>query len=404
MGKVTSLYGKTTGKIGSIVFATAGGQTIAREYNPNVSNPSTQAQVNQRARLKLMSQISASLAPVIAIPKQGLVSSRNAFTKLNFDASYAQNGIAQISYENLQLTNGNLGLPTIEASRAQATGVSVNLSEDASQGVSRVVYILYRKTAEQKLQFVASVIAENGGQNGTFPATLPYTEGDIVLYAYGMRDTSESASAKYGNLQVQNAVDVAKLTAYRTISSEDYQFTETRGATMYANQSEITPVPEGSVRVFVTALVGGSVSGGGIYELGANASVIATPEQGYTFVGWKINGTNTIVSTNPTYTFQVTEQVDLVATFALSTDVQRVTVDLGVDTAGREAGVTATGGGSVTAGVPITIEAIFPQGADLEFAGWRDTAANQTISTQNPYTFTPNANITLIALTREGGL
>ena len=31
MGKVTSLYGKTTGKIGSIVFSTSGGETIARE-------------------------------------------------------------------------------------------------------------------------------------------------------------------------------------------------------------------------------------------------------------------------------------------------------------------------------------------------------------------------------------
>ena len=221
MGKVTSLYGKTTGKIGSIVFSTSGGETIAREYNPNVSNPSTPAQVNQRARLKLMSQLSAALAPVIAIPKQGLVSARNAFTKLNFENSMAQNGVAQITYENVQLTNGNLGLPTIEATRAQGSGISINLAEDASKAVSRVVYILYRKTSEQRLQFVSSVIAEAAGGNGTFPATLPYTEGDIVLYAYGMRDTSESASAKYGNMQVANAVDVARLTAYRNISSED---------------------------------------------------------------------------------------------------------------------------------------------------------------------------------------
>ena len=222
MAKQTSLFGKISGKIGSVVFSTSGGETISREYNPHVANPSTMAQVNQRARMKLMSQLSASLAPVIAIPKQGLVSSRNAFTKLNFDASMASNGVAQITYENVQLTNGNIGLPTLEATRAEGSGISINLAEDASKAVNHVVYILFRKTSEEKLQLVTSVIVEAAGANGTFPATLPYTEGDIVLYAYGMRDTSESASAKYGNMQVANAVDVARLTAYRNISAEDF--------------------------------------------------------------------------------------------------------------------------------------------------------------------------------------
>ena len=97
MGKVTSLYGKTMGKIGSIVFSTSGGYTIAREYNPHVSNPNTTAQVNQRARMKLMSQLSAALSPVIAMTKEGLVSKRNKFTKKNFDACYVSNGYAQIT-------------------------------------------------------------------------------------------------------------------------------------------------------------------------------------------------------------------------------------------------------------------------------------------------------------------
>lgn len=414
MGKVTSLYGKTTGKIGSIVFSTSGGETIAREYNPNVSNPNTSAQINQRARLKLMSQLSASLAPVIAIPKQGLVSSRNAFTKKNFDLSMAENGVAQISYENVQLTNGNLGLPTIEAARAQGSGITINLADNAASAVSRVVYILYRKTAEQRLQFVSSVIAEAAGANGTFPATLPYTEGDIVLYAYGMRDTSESASAKYGDMKVANALDVARLTAYRTISSEDYQFTETRGATMFADQNELTPVPEGSARVFVTAFGGGTVSGAGVYEIGTQVTVIATPQEGYVFSGWKDNSTLETVSTEPSYTFTIEGQTDLVAVFtaevpgstynltvrpSVSQEAQGTLVRINNGTPSESAQL------AVIAGSSVTIEALEGTAEGVQFAGWVSTSdTSSIISTANPYSFVPNKSETIVATWQQGGL
>lgn len=409
MGKVTSLYGKTTGKIGSIVFSTSGGETIAREYNPNVSNPSTPAQVNQRARMKLMSQLSAALSPVIAIPKKGLVSSRNQFTKLNFDKSMAKDGIAQVSYENLQLTNGNLGLPTIEATRTQGSGIVVSLSEDATASVDRVVYILYRKTSEERLQFVASVISEAAGANGTFNASLPYTEGDIVLYAYGMRDTSESAKAKYGTMQVASAVDVARLTAYRTISSEDYQFTQTRGATMYADQSEITPVPEGSARVFVTAFGGGSVSGGGIYVIGQNATVVATANEGYVFAGWRDNNTQQLVSSSASYTFEVEGQTDLVAIFNAELPGSTFTLVIKPNQTGVNEGATVTWDGetsqriekTITAGSQITITASeAPEG--FQFNGW--FVGGTRISTNATTTYIPQASGQIIADYSQGGL
>lgn len=405
MAKQTSLFGKISGKIGSVVFSTSGGETISREYNPNVANPSTMAQVNQRARLKLMSQLSASLAPVIAIPKQGLVSSRNAFTKLNFENSMASNGVALITYENVQLTNGNIALPTLEATRAESSGISINLAEDASSAVNRVVYILYRKTSEQKLQFVTSVIAESAGLNGKFNASLPYTEGDIVLYAYGMRDTSESASAKYGSMQVANAVDVARLTAYRNISTEDFQFTQTRGATMYAGQNELTIVPEGSARVFVTALGGGSVSGGGVYVIGKNATVVATAQSGYHFVGWKINGFMEYISTDASYTFEVTGQRDLVAVFEESVTGLTYTVTVRPSGATASQGTQVSVNGSeqasqvqieVEAGQSITLQAFQGSQTDVSFNNWL-IYNGSTIGNSNPLTYTPSGNVTILA-------
>lgn len=406
MAKQTSLFGKISGKIGSVVFSTSGGKTISREYNPHVANPSTMAQVNQRARLKLMSQLSASLAPVIAIPKQGLVSSRNAFTKLNFGASMANSGVAQITYENVQLTNGNLALPTLEAVRAQGSGITINLAEDASKAVNRVVYILYRKTSEQRLQFVSSVVVEGAGSDGTFRATLPYTEGDIVLYAYGMRDTSESARAKYGNMQVASAVDVARLTALRNISTEDFQFTETRGATMFAGQNELTAVPEGSARVFVTPFGGGSVSGSGVYVIGENATVVATAESGYHFVGWKLNGSEEYVSTDASYTFEVEGTTDLVAIFNANLPGMSyiVTVRLAANqfTNGTKVQINNreladTDSIEVEAGTSVTVTADKDGKEGIKFGGWLAPGGSPTISRENPYTFVPSDNITLVA-------
>lgn len=333
MGKVTSLYGKTTGKIGSIVFATSGGETIAREYNPHVANPNTQAQVNQRARMKLMSQLSAVLAPVIAMTKDGLVSRRNKFVKINFDNSYASQGVAQISYENVQLTEGSVGLPQVVATANLTAygGAAAYLATAPGATISRVVYCIFGKSQENKLEFLFSKIVSQRTTEGVNDAyfvcnlsELPVSsvegeflfDGEYVVYAYGMSDTSERATARYGNLNVQSASDIATLVGNRTISFEDYQFTQTRGTTIGQGTGGDTPTPVGQARVFVTALGdGGSVTGGGTFAIGSQVTVTATPAAGYTFRAWLRNGTNQVVSTSAEYTFTLNGQIDLIAAF-----------------------------------------------------------------------------------------
>lgn len=331
MGKVTSLYGKTMGKIGSIVFSTSGGQTIAREYNPHVANPNTMAQINQRARMKLMSQLSASLSPVIAMRKEGLTSARNKFVQKNFGASYASQGVAQISYENVQLTSGNSALPQIKWEAQTDTDIptlAAFFSDEPSTNISRVVWCLFRKTDEGKLELVTSIITSaRGASGGTrfFQAdflNIPLNETtlaleyDYVIYAYGMSDTSERATARYGNLSVQSATDIARLIATRTISFEDYQFSQTRGASANRGDQQSTDVPAGSARVYVTALgEGGTVSGGGVFQIGTQVTVTATPAAQYAFRAWVKNGSSQVVSTSATYKFTLNEQTDLIAQF-----------------------------------------------------------------------------------------
>lgn len=227
--KLAGIAGKGRGRLGSMVYKSVNGEQIVSQYQPSVSNPNTTAQVNQRARFKLMSQVAAAVSGEIAIPKSGLTSSRNAFVKKNFALSSINEDAASINLEQLQFTAGNVAVPPVVAARGDG-GIIVALS--AAADVSRVCYLVYRTNAQQQLQFVSSTIAETAGADGTFPATLAAAEGELIVYAYGMRDTDAAASARYGNYNVQDGTALASLIVARTLSTADYSFTRTVSQTI----------------------------------------------------------------------------------------------------------------------------------------------------------------------------
>ena len=392
--KLNGIGGTGSGKLGSMVFATVAGEQVVRQYQPNVANPSTPSQVDQRARMKLMSQLAASMAPVIVIQKDGLKSARNQFIAKNFDQSMANDGVAQITIENVQLTNGNAGLPGIVATRDAATGVQISLDSRADAAITRVVYILYMKTSENTLQYVQSVICETPTDDGTFPATLVYTEGDIVLFAYGMKDLSAKASAKYANLNAQTGEDIARLISSRKINTSDYQFTMTRGATMFAGENSIEQLGPDEFRVFLTPSGPGSVSGAGVKQRGESVTVVATPSNGSQFLGWKVNGSDTYVSVEASYTFEMpASTVDLIAVFRdPSASNFIVTLNKGTGCA------SVTGGGEIERGQSATVRATGQ--SSYSFVGWFDNANGDGTakSTSSTYTFTPTSDVTLWAI------
>ncbi len=394
--KLNGIAGTGNGKLGSMVFKTVAGEQVVSQYQPRVANPSTSAQVDQRSKMKLMSQVAAALAPVIAIPRNGLKSSRNLFIQRNFDFASANEGVAQVTYENLQLTSGNAGLAAIAAERSQANGVVVKLAEDSRNAVTRVVYILYEKTSQQKLQFVDSVIATNPGDDGKFQASLQYTAGDIVLFAYGMRDLNSQATARYGNYVAEDGQDIAKLVMNRNITAKDFQFTETRGTTIFADGSSTINPGEGEYRVFVTSSGNGTVSGAGVYASGTEVTVTATPASGYHFVGWRENGSSVNLSTNATYTFNIARQMDLVAVFAENQGASQIEVTAYASGWG---GAEVTGAGSYSQGASVTVEASAPT-SGVTWKGWKlaAAAAGQYLTTERSYTFTASENITLVAV------
>lgn len=318
MARIISQLGKVAGAVSSIIAASYGGAVVIRSRNPKKRQVNSVTQVESKAKLKLLGQIAAELAPVIVIPHTDNVTSRNLFIKKNYDLVYCNEDIAQLTYENLQITGGMAGLPPIFVQREPSKGVQVRLAEDMQSGVDRVVYILYKKTIAERLVFVDSVIAHTAGEDKLYPAVLPYTEGDIIVLAYGMKDVLQSAAVKYGEMKVSSAMDVAQLYLRHIKGKKDTIFTMTRGTTLFDGQQESEIVPEGYARVFVTAFGDGSVGGAGIFRIGDMVTISATPDPDNEFVGWMLNGSDTIISTDANFTFVLTGQTDYVAMFKKS--------------------------------------------------------------------------------------
>lgn len=312
---LTGMAGKGSGKLGSQVYSSVMGQQVVRAYQPNVANPNTTLQVNVRARFKLMSQLSAVFAPILAYRRKGSTSARNLFVKRNFDATSGNDGQAIISLENIQITSGTAGLPGIHAVRDGLGNLTISLVADTGSTISRVVYVIFKKTGAAQLQLMNSVVVGYIGTPNRFPATIEDIEGDLVIYAYGMLDTDARATAAYGNYAVNSGEDIAHLVMSRMLSYNNYRFTRTRGIQLNANELEISSAGPNDVRVFLTPSGEGVVSGYGIYDKGEEVTIQAIPAEGSSFVGWLQNGTSNFVGYSPTLIFDAESLVDLVAVF-----------------------------------------------------------------------------------------
>ena len=218
-----------TGKLADTVMSVRNGEQIARKYQPVVYNPNTSAQVAVRARMKLMSQLSAVMAPVIAMRREGNVSARNMFVKTNFGASAYGSNKAEITLANVKLTRSVVGFPEIQAVRNGAS-LSVSITGTQAVDVSRVVYAMFVKGADNTLRFAQSDVITEAGGNYNWPATLnmPDENANVVVYAYGVRDNTDAARTIFGNMTTIPAETVASLIATRTLTETDITLTETK--------------------------------------------------------------------------------------------------------------------------------------------------------------------------------
>ena len=129
---------------------------------------------------------------------------------------------------------------------------------------------------------------------------------------------------------------------------------------------------------------GGVVTGDGSYHYGETCTLTATANEGYAFANWTKDGTQ--VSTDPSYSFTVTETASYVAHFNLITHTVSVT-------ANPNNGGTVAGGGTYIHGQNCTVHATATTG--YNFINWTENGTQ--VSSQADYTFTVEDDRNLVA-------
>ncbi len=158
----------------------------------------------------------------------------------------------------------------------------------------------------------------------------------------------------------------------------DYGFIVTRDRILQANFAlpfniTATACPE----------AGGTVSGGGYYEYGSTCSLEAFANENYTFMYWTEEGE--VVSNDPNYSFVVTGERNLQASFSLPLSVVAI--------ANPENGGVVSGYGEYVYGTICTLTATPKPG--YEFVCWMEDG--ELVSTETQYSFTVTSSCILVA-------
>ena len=245
----------------------------------------------------------------------------------------------------------------------------------------------------------------------TWPATLAlkgtYLSGNTAS------GSSEITGTKSSDGNTYNTVVTGKVTHTYANLSEDYHFEGwgtadaptsavasydyyiTENTTVYAFFTKKYPVnfsADANGSVTATADEQALTSGNKVVG-GTEVTLTATANPGYKFVNWTKAGVE--VSTDATYSFTATENVELVANFVKTATV--TLVDAG------ELGATLTGAGEYAASSSVTVTASHSD-ADWVFAYWKHQDG-EIASYDAEYTFTLGAeDVVLEAYFAMGGM
>ncbi len=224
-----------------------------------------------------------------------------------------------------------------------------------------------------------TLVAQFQQQTYTITATADPTTGGTVTgggtYNYGQNCTLTATPVTGYYIFINWTKNGQQVSTNQT-----YSFTVTESA-QYVAHFELQTF---DINVSANPSYAGTVEGGGTYNFWQQCTVIATPNEGYDFLNWTENGTQ--VSTNPTYSFNVSLDRNLVANFALQTIEITATVD-------PAEGGTATGGGTYNYGDEVTITMVSNE--DWAFQNWTENGS--VLTEDKTFTFIATANRNFVA-------
>lgn len=153
------------------------------------------------------------------------------------------------------------------------------------------------------------------------------------------------------------------------------------------NICKITVKSEGNGNVSISDYIGTSVN----VLIGNRVEVVATPDEGWAFIGWYVSGTESPVSTDAVFTFTTSESVTLTARFAELSDII-------IRSGNGSVAFKDAAGNSMPVVLGTEVTVIATPDNDCDFVGWFVGDAETPITTEKVYTFTATENIILTGL------
>lgn len=216
-----------TGKVGGEVYAIRNGETIVRQYQPMVLNPKSAAQEEARAKLKLLSQVSAVVAPAIAFAREGMVTPRNRFVSKNYPNVTYGSDKAEVNMSSLDLTGGYITLPQVAVVSRDGSQITVGLSTSPMTTIDEVVYAIVETAADGTMLMTHLLRVTTPGVNNHFEVTAGMAATHVgYVYAYGIKYADATARDRYTKLSytspkafIEVIRQVASSEVYLTITS-----------------------------------------------------------------------------------------------------------------------------------------------------------------------------------------
>ena len=201
--KSTGLFGKNSGRVGGVVYSNYRGEQVVRSYQPRVYNPNSAKQVAQRAKFKLVSQISASLSREINwsfTPATNKETPRNTFVKQMLKKTdwNDRQQEAYLPMEEIIITNSKDNVIT----DLNVTGQSVTGSFDLSFAPKPMVHMVQIGWAQGgKIQVIGAWDFE-ADEDGTFDSgsrliNSELSQQRVLVYLYAPSDEN-TTFADYG--------------------------------------------------------------------------------------------------------------------------------------------------------------------------------------------------------------
>lgn len=219
--KLKGIVGKGSGRLGASVFTVRNGEQIVREYTDKVSNPNTRAQVVQRAKFKMLSQLAAAVgsAGMYFSSAVGNVTRRNEFVRLNMPLVQVAEGedVATINLSSVILTSG--GFPFVAPTFNTATR-TVTISLEGLTGIAGAV-VVYVGTPEAG-KVVGNAVRIPAADGATsietvLPQILDRMEQTAVL-VWLYRFADDAARARYQSAMQSASDSEVELTFSRMLT------------------------------------------------------------------------------------------------------------------------------------------------------------------------------------------